>query len=719
MPQKLTQATVNKLIKGLITEAGELTFPEDASVDELNCVLNRDGSRQRRKGLEQVFGSSTLAVNFATNGAYSQYHWKNVGGYVGLSFVVVQASSTIYFIDPTYSPITSGLKSFSIDLTSYAADADETLSRDCQFTDIFGTLVVVSAFSQPLVVKYDKGTDSISIEEISFKVRDFKWLSPMSLLPVEATPPISIQRKYDTFNAGWNGPGYNALQTYNSYANNYPPLSIPWFSAKDEDNNFSYPKFNRYQQGSSTMGNGSYILDFFNKDRNTAAGVIGIPDEVESNRFSTVAEFAGRVWYAGLGSGVNSGKVLFTQAILNSNYDNTAELFGICHQINDPTAEYLSDILDTDGGEILISEANNIKKLHPYNDSLFVFAENGVWLISGIDNRFTPSSYYISKVSSTGIDSAQSFVSAENIPFWWSNSGIHTIRFDESNGFPIEENISLPTIQSFFGELTPFQRSRVVSDYDSFNKRLYWWYPSSNDAALDSRGSALVLDIVLKAFYPWQVAETSTKRHVSTFYLEPTSAITNKPVVTVASGTVTVGSGDVFVLAIEGGEYTDDRLISIYADSGYKLGQFSDEGFQDFGTEDYDSYFESGYFFGGDLLLKKSAPYVTVYLRSTEDGFTGNETDGYSAINPSGLLLKTYWDFKSNSSSSQQAYRIKPFAIVNTSDLSNNQQDRSVVVTRLKVRGRGRSMRLRFEAEPEKDFIFLGYSVLVGINERF
>ena len=44
MPQSLTQRVVNTFVKGLITEAGELTFPPDASVDELNCVLSRDGS---------------------------------------------------------------------------------------------------------------------------------------------------------------------------------------------------------------------------------------------------------------------------------------------------------------------------------------------------------------------------------------------------------------------------------------------------------------------------------------------------------------------------------------------------------------------------------------------------------------------------------------------------------------------------------------------------
>ena len=62
MPQSLTQRVVNTFVKGLITEAGELTFPPDASVDELNCDLRRDGSRRRRKGAAKETNNVLLAL---------------------------------------------------------------------------------------------------------------------------------------------------------------------------------------------------------------------------------------------------------------------------------------------------------------------------------------------------------------------------------------------------------------------------------------------------------------------------------------------------------------------------------------------------------------------------------------------------------------------------------------------------------------------------------
>jgi hypothetical protein len=144
---------------------------------------------------------------------------------------------------------------------------------------------------------------------------------------------------------------------------------------------------------------------------------------------------------------------------------------------------------------------------------------------------------------------------------------------------------------------------------------------------------------------------------------------------------------------------------------------FYDKTFYDWDLYKYDSYVECGYDFSGDLLLKKTAPFAIVYCRSTEEGFT--PAPDFDPINPSGLFLSAYWDFKDYPSSKQQVYKIKPTALVNEMDLSDNGQNKSVITTRLKIRGKGRSMRLRFDAEDGKNFVLLGYSVLTGTNARF
>jgi hypothetical protein len=62
--QEFKQTPVTTFVRGLITEATPLTFPENASVDESNCSLERTGLRARRKGIEFEAGFSLSSFTF-------------------------------------------------------------------------------------------------------------------------------------------------------------------------------------------------------------------------------------------------------------------------------------------------------------------------------------------------------------------------------------------------------------------------------------------------------------------------------------------------------------------------------------------------------------------------------------------------------------------------------------------------------------------------------
>lgn len=711
MPQSYNQQTVNQLVRGLITEAGELNFPDNASIDELNCVLGRDASRTRRRGLEPI---PEAGAGFSWSpDRYTYFQWKNAGGVAGLNILVLQTDNVLRFIDLGASPITSGVKSFTVDLNSYG-----TISGVSQFSQIFSGLIVTCPGVDTLIIRYLPSSDNIVVEPISFVVRDFAWQSTYATLDDFVSNPTE-KRKYDTYNAGWSGEkGSAALAAYVSSKTGYPPLTHPWYSGKNSSGDFSIAEWDKIHAPTSVTANGAVKLNFFNKDRNVLPG-LDLPVEVETNRFSTVATFAGRVWYSGLGVGQNSGKILYSQTVTDTSLSAAADTLGQCYQVNDPTSEDFSDLLETDGGEILIPEAVNIKKIHAYGEALFIFAENGVWFIKGVDSKFSPTGYFVSKVTNVGIESFRSFISVEGVPFWWSKNGIHTIVFDESSGFPTESNLSISSIQTFFNEIPEYSKKECFGDYDTFNQKIYWWF--SRDANTNRRNHCLVLDITLKAFYPWSIAGDTDNYVVGSFYFEDGTELTVQEEVEDSSEAIITDSSleNVYVNTFLQNQDLDSKIISVYISNGLmNFGQFSSLTFQDFGNN-YDSYVEAGYFFAGDLTLKKNSPYVVVYCRSTEEGFTGNISTGFTPINPSSLIMKSYWDFKDNPSSSQQAYRIKPFALVNTSDLSDNQQPGTVVVTRLKIRGRGRNVRLRFESEEGKNFVFLGYSMVVAVNDRF
>lgn len=711
MAQSLNQKAVNNFVKGLITEAAELTFPEGASVDELNCDLRRDGTRRRRLGVTTEESFTLSSFTLSDSELTSVGEWVNVGGNADLTFLVLQKGSTLYFYNKADLPYSDQIEANSVDLSTYEfSGSSGAETAKCQFTTLEGKLVVSSSAIDTLSIAYDAGIHTVSV--IDFQTRDFEWQGEVDEYYTDDSTP-SILRQYDAKNTGWGASGAPSTLTKR--------LTHPWYAGKDANNNYSETEFNKVFGGTSLTGNGHFVLDFFSKNRSAASGVAGIATETEESRFKCVESFSGRVFYAGLESAKNAGTILF------SKLTNSVDDFGKCYQVNDPTAEYLSDLLDTDGGEIHLSDAINIQRLYAYQASLFIFAENGVWQITGVDGVFKASSYSVNRVSRIGILSPESFVAAEGVPFWWSRFGIHTLQFDQVSGSAQEQNITIPTIQTYWDGISSDAKKVVVSSYDSINKRVYWAYPDDDETVTSKLNNFLILDIPLQAFYPWRIENqaASTDCVVGLAFYSGFGAKELQLDVTANNGAddvVTSTGDDVVSEQISTFNTGDPAIVLLIRDGATNkvtMGSFSSTSFLDWGDTNYSSYAETGYDFVGDLVTKKSAPYVMVYTRLTEEGFTGNEVSGYEVVRPSSLLVSTAWDFNSNFGASQQAYRLKFPVVVNPSDLTTFNYPESVVTTRLKVRGTGRSMRIRYESEQGKDFILLGWGMIQGRNSRF
>ena len=722
MPQRITQKVVNTFVKGLITEAGELTFPEDASIDELNCLLDRDGSRRRR--LAAKVEDSNVLSTFVINNTFvfTTSRWKNVDGTAGLDFVVVQAGPTLYFYNTAQEPYSGQQKSFSVDLTAFEfAGSAGAATAKVQMAAINGDLVVVSSAIEPFYIEYNSTTDTISTTQIIPKARDFEWQGDTETYSDGAASPTDA-RKYDTANAGWTGDkGSAALTAYQSANSEYPPLTHPWYSGKDSSGDFDEAEWRKVFGGTTLTGNGHFILDFFNKDRATASGIAGLVTETEDSRFQSVAAFSGRIFYAGLTSAKNSGKILFSKQL-----DNTSEA-GRCYQQNDPTSEDFSDLLPTDGGVIVIPEATNIQKLHVFGSTLMVFAENGVWQITGVDNVFRATEYSISRISEIGIDNPQTFVSVEGVPMWWSKHGIHTLQFDQVSGKAQEQNITIGTIQTFFDAIDATAKQNCHGTYDQTNKRIHWFYSDNGEGISNKKNRVLTLDIAVQAFYPWAVSDSASSPDYivgAEYYSGFGSDYQNLDVVLSTGDDVVTSAGDdVVVNKLTQLAQADSAIVLMVYDGAtgkMTMGLFSGTDFLDWGDANYTSYAEAGYDFMGDLVLKKNSPYIQVYLRPTEEGFTGSDATGYTPIRESSLLVSSYWDFrKTTSSTAQQAYRLKYMPVVDVTQLGSWNYPEEIVTTRLKMRGHGRSMRLRFESEQGKDFVLLGFGVISAANTRY
>jgi hypothetical protein len=734
MPQKYSQKLVNTFIKGLVTEASEMTFPENATSDELNCDLLKNGARRRRKAiqLEENFQASPFDVPAGT--FVHEQTWANVSGLSGVEYLVLQVNDTVYFYDKSFQTLSAGRKSFSIDLNTYSASNSFSVAEEpIQCSSISGYLVMTSAAINPIKVKYVNST-TIEVSTITINVRDLEY-QYKGTVAVDKQPTLAElggstttdafrTYKYDLYNIGWSsvntGRGSNAFDYWDSERTDYPSRNKPWWIGKSSNSEQSTDAFRKIDAGNNLAPNGRYILDLFSKNRSAISGITGLATIVETARFRATAPYAGRVWYAGLDSAENGGKIFFSRVI-----QDEGDL-GKCYQTADPTAEDSAGVVDSDGGFLLIPDAANIRALFPMGSTLLVMAQNGIWQVGGVDQVFKATEFFVKKISPFGISSARSLVDAMGMPIFWDTSGIYTVTVDGNQ--EVVQQISQP-IKQLFEAISNDKKAQVEAVFDRLNKRVYWMYPSNDETVAYKFNNILVLDLDLGAFFPWSVSDQTTGLtggQTTPYVLGGTflsgfgSAASDFGILvdedTVLSDTDTV----IATIDLASNIDTDIKFIVKTATGKLTFASFRDRGFKDWGVASYDSFAETGYDFMGDATLKKNAPYITTYMRRTEENFVADGA-GYTVDYPSSCYLVVKWDFSgdvSRWSDPSQLYRLVNYPIVNPSDLTFA-YPYDTIVSRTKVRGKGRALRLKFYSEEGKDFYLVGWEQVVAGNPRF
>jgi hypothetical protein len=197
-------------VKGLITEASYLTYPEDSSTDELNTVLSRKGNRSRRYGIDYEDDYTLLPIVLEASDAVTEFVWKAVNNDSSINFLVCQIGKTLRFLSLDSVPVSDNLKSFTVDLSTYSAPTSSELqvrTTNCEFASGKGFLFVVNAHCEPIVIEYNASTDSISVTPIIVLVRDFEGLND-GLANDEEPATLSKEHQYNLMNQGWVSPGF-------------------------------------------------------------------------------------------------------------------------------------------------------------------------------------------------------------------------------------------------------------------------------------------------------------------------------------------------------------------------------------------------------------------------------------------------------------------------------------------------------------------------------
>lgn len=735
--------------KGLITEASPLTFPENASIDEENFVLNRNGSRSRRLGVDYEGGYTLTSTGFSSaaiqTGKQSFHKWDTPGGDTTVAIGVIRILDKLWFIDLlTPAPSSNLLNGGSALTLSGLGDAE------IETATVNNKLIIVSKdLSNPVVLKYDSATDTVTQSSITLEVRDI-WGIDDSLLINDRPASLSDEHKYNLRNQGWSltvqtSTGADAIDRTYTVLGVYPSNADAWTQGKiSNPSDANFEKFDpdtleKNSQSNFQTAKGSYVIDAFNRgtSRETESGISGLPLDQETGACSTIASYAGRLFYSGVNSSITdsdarspnySGYIFFTSIITGD------DKLGYCYQEADPTDPDINDLVTTDGGSIQIPEATQIVKIVSSQASLLVFADNGVWEVYGDTGGFIATSFQTSKISTNGVRNPKSIVNVNGNFLYWSKAGIYLLSPDTASGRFKAESVSLTTIQSLFLDIPNLGKDNCKGLYDEKENRVRWLYNDSDDYTtsnyINKYNKELVLDLTLQAFYTNSFSDLASNSPYIADYVEiPGYSVSQEDDnVIVGTDTVIITAGDPVVVTTDviASRSSQFSFLTIKG-TQFTISKYNSRTFTDWVTAgsgtgaNFSSYLVTGYELFGDLLREKQIPYILFYFNRTEDGFAlsgGN----LELTNKSSCLVQAQWNWADSANSGKwgnqfQAYRLLRNYIP-TGDTDPFDYGDSVIVTKNKLRGSGKTISLKIQSESGKDLQILGWGVTATATSK-
>lgn len=468
------------------------------------------------------------------------------------------------------------------------------------------------------------------------------------------------------------GTGY--LSTWFTAEGNYPSNADVWWYFKNASGSFD--PVNTVSNVTLSAGNapqGHYILNAFNQSRTIASG-LSVTDVTTTARPSTGTWFQGRVWYTGVNAfqaaAGDANFYTWTENIYFSQIVSGVSDFGLCFQTNDPTSENLNSLLSTDGGVITIVGSGTIHKLWPVANGLLVFANNGVWFITGSQGiGFSANDYTITQISHVKVLSSKSFVDVMGLPFFWNEEGIYQVQSGQSGQLTVEP-ITVGTILTYFNSIPLASKKYARGAYDPVDYRIQWVFKSTQETDVTSRyqfDTILNYNTYNKAFYPYTVSSDGIHSVAGIVYV-------SYPYLTTAT-------------PIPGFKYPATTASTITFAEEY------DDSFVDWGSANYVSYFITGYKVHGKGLMKFQVPFVQVFQRNISD---------YVAYYIQGI-----WDYATSSNSNR--YSTKIFA--ETFD-----ENHGVSFRRHKIRGRGYTLQIKVTSVDGVPFDIIGWATFESLN---
>jgi len=559
-----TRIEQNAFVKGLITEASPLTFPDNASLDEENFFLNRDGSRQRRLGLEYEIGHIEHPVEKEDTqfSDIDTFIWEDASNTRQLNIAVVRTGEDFYFFYGDAESVSSSPLQV-VDLDGNTLPIGEPLTipgisingapLDVKYDYSFahGRLVVTSGQEEITIISYSVDTNLVTAVQRRLKIRDHFGVEetinssgdrydfrPVS---VDAEDPLEldIQHRYNLRNQGWReqldcatndgvpAPDVDTIKFTAEQIGVYPSnADMVWAHKLSEGTveplaigSYSPIELKKSTYGRYKAPRGRYILDLFERgaerkrlmsQENPDYDITSIPVDRTIGGVSAVTTYVGRLVYA-----VNEIEVIeeddrtpsIGSMILFSKATENLEDFNQCYADGDPTAGDEFSPLATDGGFFTLTGLGHVNNMEVIGNSLFIFSDRGVWQVNGGDRLFTATNINSSEATQVGNIGRNATVVAENNIFYLSDAGIYVLPVAQEARSSEPINITQGTIQSFWENIPESNRQFIVASYDRFARQVKWLIRRGETPNRNFYDTELIYDLNLEAFFVYSFKE--------------------------------------------------------------------------------------------------------------------------------------------------------------------------------------------------------------------
>jgi len=199
----------NSFVGGLNTEASQLNYPPNASLDEDNMVLLVDGTRRRRKGVNTEVGGASRETATAINDSkgFQFFRWDNAGGDATKSIGVVKVSHSLYFIDMFHASPSSAAARLNggtpIEVNGWQGH------QQLDFTTCNGHLIIAAdTLPYPLLLSLEDGS-AVTSKQLVLQTRDVWGVDDGAYKKVYFAEPTATNEPFLSNRSGPNPIDYD------------------------------------------------------------------------------------------------------------------------------------------------------------------------------------------------------------------------------------------------------------------------------------------------------------------------------------------------------------------------------------------------------------------------------------------------------------------------------------------------------------------------------